>query len=133
MSQEEVQAFKRAVEAGNRRDIEALLAEFDPKVEWHAAFPVLGIDRVYWGHEGVRELLREVWEVLADTRFEFPEIRDAGDKIVAIGHMRGRGGASGVAAETPFGYVVDYRNGKGTRVRSYLNPTEALEAAGLRE
>ena len=30
MSEENVESFKRGIEAGNRRDIEALLAELDP-------------------------------------------------------------------------------------------------------
>ena len=133
MSQENVEAFKRAFEAGNRQDVEALLAEFHPDVEWHAAFPMLGGDAVYRGHEGIREFLSEVWEVLADTQLEFREIRDAGDQVVAVGHFRGRGKGSGVEAETPFAYVVDFRGGKALRVRSYLDPKEALEAAGLSE
>jgi hypothetical protein len=29
--------------------------------------------------------------------------------------------------------VVDFQNGKAVRVRSYLDPNDALEAAGLRE
>jgi ketosteroid isomerase-like protein len=133
MSQENVEAFKRAMDAGNRQDVEALLAELDPEVEWHAALPMLGGDAVYRGHEGVREFLPEVWEVLADTRVEFPEIRDVGDLVVGVGHFRGRGKGSGVEAETPFAYVVDFRGGKAIRVRSYLDPKEALEAVGLSE
>ena len=35
--------------------------------------------------------------------------------------------------ETPFGYVVEYENGKATRVLAYLDPKKALEAAGLSE
>ena len=92
-----------------------------------------GAMRCIGGHEGVREFLREIWEVLADTRFDFPDIREVGDKIVAIGHLRGRGEASGVETETPFGYVVEYENGKARLVRAYLDPKEALEAAGLEE
>jgi uncharacterized protein len=133
MSREDVEAFKRAMDAGNRRDVEALLAELDPDVEWHAALPMLGGDAVYRGHDGVRKFLPEVWEVLADTELEFPEIRDAGDQVVALGHFRGRGKGSGVEAATPFGYVVDFRGGKAIRIRSYLDPKEALEAAGLEE
>jgi ketosteroid isomerase-like protein len=132
MSQENVEAFKGAVEAANRRDIEALLAELDPDVEWHSALTMLGGDAVYRGHEGVRKFLREVWDVL-DTEFKFPEVRDVGDQVVALGQARGRGRGSGVPAETPLGYVVDFRGGKAIRIRSYLDPEEALEAAGLRE
>ena len=88
---------------------------------------------MYRGHEGVREFLSEVWEVLADTQLEFREIRGVGDQVVAVGHFRGRGKGSGVEAETPFAYVVDFRGRKAIRVRSYLDPKEALEAAGLSE
>ena len=75
----------------------------------------------------------EVWEALSDTSFDFPDIRDAGDKVVALGHFRARGVASGVATETPFAYIVEFKKGKVARVRSYLDPNEALEAAGLSE
>ena len=52
MSEENVESFKRGVEAGNRGDIEAFLAELDPEVEYHAALPMVGGDAVYRGHEG---------------------------------------------------------------------------------
>jgi ketosteroid isomerase-like protein len=133
MSEENVQAFKRALDAGNRGDVEALLAELDPDVEWHAALPMLGGDAVYRGHEGVRDFLLDVWEVIADTEFDFPEIRDVGDRVVGLGHFRGRGKGSGVETETPFAYVAEFRAGKAIRVRAYLDPNEALEAAGLSE
>jgi hypothetical protein len=41
MSQENVESFKRAVEATNRRDVEALLTENDPAVEFHSALDEL--------------------------------------------------------------------------------------------
>lgn len=133
MSQENVELFKRAWDAGDRRDDEALLAVLDVEVQWHAALPMLGADAVYRGHDEVRSFLSEVREVLGDTRFEFPDIRDAGDRVIALGHFRGRGEASGIEAETPFAYIVDFKHGKAIRVRSYLDHHEALEAAGLRE
>jgi hypothetical protein len=36
-------------------------------------------------------------------------------------------------AESPFGCVVEWKDGKATRVLSFLDRKEALEAAGLRE
>jgi ketosteroid isomerase-like protein len=115
MSQENVEAFKRVFEAENRRDVEAVIAELDPDVEWHAALPLLGGDAVYRGHDRVREFLPEIWDVLADTAFGFPDIRDLGDRVVALGHFRGRGEASGVLTGGPFAYVVDFKGGKATR------------------
>jgi hypothetical protein len=64
---------------------------------------------VYRGHEGIGEMLRDLYEVLDLIHFEYAEVRDLGDRVVAIGHFR--------------------TNGKGIRIRGYLNLDEALDAA----
>ncbi|MGI9020786.1 MAG: nuclear transport factor 2 family protein [Solirubrobacterales bacterium] len=135
MSEENVAAFKRGLTAYNRRDAEALLEDLDPDVEWHPALLVMlgGQATVYRGHEGVREMLRETDDVLAEIHAEFSEIRDPGDQVVAIGRIRTRGKASGAVTESPLGYVADFRNGKVSRIRTYLDPQEALKAAGSSE
>ena len=68
MSQENVEAYKRAVEAVNRLDIEALLEELDPEVEWYSAVAGMGSE-VYRGVEGVRELFRDSGEVFTSWTF----------------------------------------------------------------
>ncbi len=88
---------------------------------------------VYRGHEGGREFLRDADEAFTELHLEFFEIRDLGDRLVASGRMRERGKASGAETGSPVGYLVDFRNGRGTRIRSFLDPKEALEAAGVRE
>ena len=133
MSRENVEAFKRTIEASNHRDVDAILAELDPDFEYHAVLPMLGGEAEYRGHEGFRAFLRDVWEALDDTRFEFPDVRDAGDRVVAIGHLYARGKTSGVMAETPFAYVGEFKDGKAIRLRGYTDAKEALEAVGLRE
>jgi ketosteroid isomerase-like protein len=135
MSQENVEAFKRATEAGNRRDVEAMLEELDPEVEWHPAVlaSLAGTGTVYRGREGVREWMRNMFESFGEVHTEFSEIRDLGDRIVAIGHIRTVGKESGAETESPIGYLLDIKSGKATRIRTYLDPKEALEAAGLRE
>jgi ketosteroid isomerase-like protein len=134
MSQEDVEAFKRAVEAGNRRDWDAVLEELDPEVEWRPGLlgSLEGTPTVYRGHEGVLEWLRDVAGVL-EIQTEFSEIRDLGDRVVAIGHIRTRGEASGAETESPIAYVTEYKNGKATRIQTFLDPKDALEAAGLSE
>ena len=135
MSEENVDSFIRAIEAGNRRDWGALVEGLDPEVEWHPALlaSLEGRATVYRGREGVRKWFQQVYEVLGEVQTEFSEIRDLGDRIVAIGRIRTRGEASGAETESPLAYVIDYRDGKATRVQSYLDPQEALEAAGLSE
>ena len=45
MSQENVEAFRHGLEAGNRGDVETLLEVLDPELEWHSALhALLGLD-----------------------------------------------------------------------------------------
>jgi ketosteroid isomerase-like protein len=140
MSQENVDRFKRGVDAYNRRDLDALMEELDPGVEWHPALAVLlgGQETVFFGHQGVRKSIQEEDEALAEYRFEIAEIRDLGTKILAIGHIHARGKESGIEFDSPFFALTESKGttGKATRatsLRTYFDPKEALEAAGLSE
>jgi ketosteroid isomerase-like protein len=72
-------------------------------------------------------------EALAEVRMECLEIRDLGERIVVRGRVRAQGRASRAVTESPIGWLVEFKNGKVTRMRDYLDPKEALEAAGLPE
>jgi ketosteroid isomerase-like protein len=92
-----------------------------------------GEANVYRGHDGVREMFRAFYDVLDEIHVEYSEVRDLGDRVLAIGRIRTRGGVSGAATESPFALLSDIKHGKATRVRTYLDPAEALAAAGLSE
>jgi uncharacterized protein len=133
MSRENVETFKRGADAYNRRDVEALLATVDREVEWHPLLPVLlgGEATVYRGHEGVRELVRELDESFPDLQGDPSEVRDLGEQVLAIGRLRGRGRESGAETETQIVWLAELKDGKAFRIREYLDLDEALEAAGL--
>jgi ketosteroid isomerase-like protein len=133
MSHENVEAFKRGLEAGNRGDVETLLEELDPAVEWHSALHASmgGEQTVFRGHQGVRKMLRDLNETFAEIQIEIVEIRDLGDRLVAIGRTRTRGKASGAETVTPLALVTEIK--KTISVRAYLDPKEALEPVRLRE
>jgi ketosteroid isomerase-like protein len=135
MSQENIEIVRRGFEAGNRRDVEALIEVLDPEVEWHSALlkALEGKAAMYRGHEGIREFFRDLDELFDMLHAEYPEIRDLGDRVVGIGRIRMRGKGSGAETESPICSVVDFKNGKAIRVRTYLDPKEALEAAMLTE
>ena len=61
------------------------------------------------------------------------EIRDLGDRLVAIGRSRARGKASSAETEMPLAMVAEFKNGKTISIRGYLDPKQALEAAGVQE
>ena len=132
MSQENVEAYMRAVEAFNRPEIEALLEELDPEVEWYSALSGMGSE-VYRGVEGVHELVRDMAEVFTSWTFEVSDIRDLGDRALALGRLYARGHESGVETEVSFNQLLDFKGGKVMRVRSFLDSEDALEAVGLSE
>src|SRR5689334_19885022 len=93
MSDENVEAFRRGMEAYNRRDIDAFLDAFDPAVEFHPlTLAMFGQEAtVYRGHEGIRQFIRDVDEVLPQVQVELLEIRDLGERSVASGRLHARG------------------------------------------
>lgn len=133
MSRDNVETFRRALGAYNRRDIDGFLEAFDPAVEAHPlTLAMFGRkDTVYRGHEGLRQFVRDVDEVLPQLQAELLDARDLGERIVASGRLRARGRVSGAEIESPINWVVQFRNGRVIRLTDYLDPGEALEAAGL--
>jgi ketosteroid isomerase-like protein len=131
MPQEDIETCKRAVEAYNRRDVDAFVEEFDPAVEWRPLNQLMfGREAgVYRGHEGVRRFMQEVDEALAEVQIEEVEIHDLGERIVMSGQLRAFGKASGAPTESPIGWLIEMKDARIARMRDYLDPAEALRAA----
>jgi ketosteroid isomerase-like protein len=135
MSEENVEAFKRGMSAWNRRDIDAALEGLDPAVEWHPAVAGKfgGEATVLRGREEVRKGVQDLLEAFDDLRFELWELRDLGDELLAFGRVHGHGTESGVEIDSPLAWLIRAKDGKAIWVGSYLDPKDALEAAGLSE
>ena len=135
MSEENVETFRRAVEAYARHDDDALVELFDAEVEVQPALVVTlgGEATVYRGHEGVREWLRDTDDAFVERSVVVSEVLDLGSRLIAHGRTRFVGRASGAATESALAWVVDFSRGRVIRLRSYLDPTEAFKAAGLSE
>jgi ketosteroid isomerase-like protein len=85
------------------------------------------------GREGVRRYLREIDEQFDEWKMEIEDWRDAGDCVVALGHIRLHGRRSGVAFDQPVGILFEIRGGQLFRFETFPgDPEKALEAAGLR-
>ena len=135
MSEENVEAFERGVVAFDNGDVEALIEVADPEVEFYDVFGRMlgGEERMYRGHQGIRDLFDDLLGAFAETHSEYSEIRDLGDRTFAIGRLRAVGKESGAVIESPIGTIAEWKDRKVTRIRTYLDPKEALEAAGLEE
>jgi len=134
MSQENVEVCKRAFEAlGVRRETDAALPYIDPEVELRSAIIGGAEGNAYRGYEGVREWMGESDAAFGELRLEPEEWRDTGDDVLLLGRLHARGRESGVEIDSAIAWLLTLRGGKIVRMRGYLNPPEALKAAGLSE
>ena len=53
--------------------------------------------------------------------------------MLVLGRTEGRGRGSGVPVDAPYAAIYDFRDGKISRARGFLDHDEALRAAGLTE
>ncbi|HEU0023632.1 MAG TPA: nuclear transport factor 2 family protein [Thermoleophilaceae bacterium] len=131
MSQENVDLTRRAFQAFDERDLEALLAILDDHV---VAFPILaGMEGGYHGHAGIRRWWAALLGTFPDFRAEVLEVRDLGDSTLAVLRLRGRGAESDTPVDARAWHVTEIRHGKCIGWRVYSSETEALEAMGLSE
>ncbi len=90
-------------------------------------------DAVETGVRRGREAFRGIGDAYEEIRIEPLRYMDAGDDVVVIARVTGRGRGSGIDIDWRHGYIWTIRNGKGVRFRWFNKPDEALEAAGLQE
>jgi ketosteroid isomerase-like protein len=136
MSQQNVEAVRRAFEAWNADDLDACLAELDPEVEWHPSIePALeGGETTYRGLDGARKAWDDyrggAWERLT---VRIQEIRDLGESVLVLGHLDLTARTTRMRFHEELGSLMTFRGGKILRSEDFLSHAKALEAAGLSE
>jgi ketosteroid isomerase-like protein len=138
MSQERdaaaLERFRRFYDAISRRDIDMYLDGLDEDVELHQAAELLGTKGTFRGKDGAVELLDELAEAFTEIDWRPERVIDLGDeRYLVLLHPKGKGRGSGVVLEAEVAHLHEQRDGKTTRVDTYLGWAEALEAAGLSE
>jgi ketosteroid isomerase-like protein len=135
MSQENVEIGRRLLALLSQDDYEAFFDELPP--EFIFDFSRRLIDPVVLrGRDEVRawmERERQIWEG-DHVGYEPKEVIDAGDKVLALIRISGRGKASGVEVEAYTWNVLTFRDCKPVE-QTYFGDDRAaaLEAAGLSE
>ncbi len=128
MSKENVEIVRAAAEAYNRGDLDAMLEQYDPAVEFVTL--LLGS---YRGREAIRAIFEENRSNLAGYRLDPVELIDAGDKVIAVARLGGAGRVSQIALDDLIAFLVTIKDGLIVRQESFRNKAEALQAAGLSE
>ena len=133
MSEAEFDVLRRAYEAFNRRDREALVEFFDPEAVWIPSSSAWGAGTAYRGHEGVRRLLDDVARDWQEFESEPREFRQVGEHILVLGRVRAVPRRGGREIHSDTAWIWEMRDGKGLRLQAYTDPARAMEALGLRE
>jgi ketosteroid isomerase-like protein len=98
----------------------------DPDVEY-----VNPPDAVEPGTRRGRKAFAGIRSAYDDVKVEPERFIDAGDDVVVLARLTGRGRASGLDIDWRQGYIWTVEGGRGVRFRWFNTPEEALEAAGL--
>jgi ketosteroid isomerase-like protein len=131
MSRENVEIVRNGVAAWNRRDAQLWLTYASPEIEWVPAGPAAVEQAIYSGYDEVARGLAAVWDTWEVFEFAESELRDLGDSVLWLGHVKMRGGTSHLELDQEFALQSVVREGKFIRVQAFLSWREALEAAGL--
>ncbi len=135
MSQKNVDVGLRMLQAFNDGDIEAIVAECDPAVEWEEQ-PIPGVEPLYRGHDGVRRWAAAVLgvrEELGPLEGRLEGVKETEDMVIGSVRFEGEGRSSGVRVPMHVHLVLTFRDGKVVRRQVFLTLAEALKAVGLRE
>jgi ketosteroid isomerase-like protein len=132
MSQENVEIARTMIRAFEERDADALIECTDADGE--LLLPRNLIEGgSYKGHEGVRQALADAFDTWEGIHFEVHDVRATDDCAVVLSRTTNVGKGETPTVEYEIGYLVRMRGSKIIYMRPYLDPHEALEAAGLAE
>jgi ketosteroid isomerase-like protein len=129
MSVSNVELVRLVIDAANHRDLAAIDAIWSEEGEFHSTFAA-SEGWVFRGRQGIRDYFDTLGEVFDHMRIEIEEIADVGeDRLVVVIRVSGRGKGSGVNVEQRNGQVWTFVDSKIARIDSYMNSTDAFEAA----
>jgi ketosteroid isomerase-like protein len=132
MSEENVELAHRMVGWFNARDVDALQAHSTDDVEIVPLRAAIE-DTVYRGPGAAAAFAADSDESWEELRFDLEALRDAGERVVAIGQLSARARATGAEVGARMAMLFEFRGDRLSKARSYTDVEEALEAAGLTE
>ena len=133
MSQENVEIVRRWWAGFNEDELPPLeLCDTQIEIRIPDEFPFTGI---YRGHEGLRDWVAEVFDVIEDHHVAIESVVQAPDNETVVMALRSTGRAKEmqIKMDVPWAALWVIRGGKLVYAHGYMTIVEALEAAGLAE
>lgn len=138
MSEENVEKLRAFFESWNAPGTlaavsrgEGDLSLFDAEVTYEDTVLPDHVGETYRGHEGMLRATQRWLEPFEELTIELERIVGEGDRLVSVQRSRGRAKYTNIEFDVPYAYFWTFRDGKVIHLRSYLDPADALEAAGL--
>jgi ketosteroid isomerase-like protein len=128
MSQANVEVIRAIYDDWLRGDM--AIDKFDPEITMVESNTVPGAPSAH-GIDEVRRYIESFRNYWSEIRFEPEEYIDAGDRVVVMARLVGRGRSSGAEVERTWAYVWTLRGEKALRMDAYADRAEALKAARL--
>jgi hypothetical protein len=119
----------RFVEAFNMRQLEAELDLFDPGIELVPLRAELE-DTVYRGHDGIRQLARDIAESWSQAHIEILDFEVRRERALSIGRLRLEGRLSGALTELTGAASWCGRNQRLFRMAMHTTVQEARRELG---
>lgn len=133
MSTENHEIVRRAIDAYNRRDLDAMLREWAPDavVDWSNSRGVEA--RVYRGDEEIRIFAERFFETFGEGQVEIVELDEIEPGVLIVDNLTRFRGREGIEVEARAAFLITVRGGVQTSLTLYQSKAEALAAAGHSE
>jgi ketosteroid isomerase-like protein len=134
MDPERERLIRQSYENWNRGDLDAILADAHPEIEFRLSGVVPGLPEVVRGKRGIEELFRtwysEVWD--GPLHMEIDRILEIDDErhLILITFI-GRGAGSGAEVTLRYAHLVTARDGLTYRIEGFADWDTALQRAGF--
>lgn len=132
-AQENVERYREALDAWNRRDLVWILEQATPDFEFHTAQLFPGIEPLYRGRQGMVEFwttfIEEPWALFHLVVDDMVAVDD--ERVLALLTFTGTERDSGEEVTTPYAHLATFRGDEVARIDAYADWDEARAAAGL--
>ena len=130
MSEANLELARRAFDAFDAGDLDALVALCHPEFELRTSGVYPGLKPVYRGPQGLREFWRDWAELWEELVLEVEDLQAEDDRVLALVTFRARG-REGIEVRRPAANLSVVRDGLVLRQSMYGSWEEGRQAAGL--